>query len=104
MGTKIESGTNWQLLENPASKKCVVCQNHALGITLSIKDDGKVLKIPVPYAADPLDMKGEGVFISVLKDEEGLPPQEFINIQNGGSLTLFSKNSDNILNIANSDE
>lgn len=103
MVAKIESGLNWKILHPSKSglETKTFCVNDELGINVPIEDHGQELKIPALTIPTPSNPVGEGLYVSQLKDEEGLEPQIFINLKETGSITLFNDNETNRLKITN---
>ena len=101
MVAKIENGTNWKVHKPIKSGSTTVCVNEARGVTVFVEDLGSVVKIPTPHNVDPMDATGEGVTVSKLRDEEGLDPQVFLNVNQKGWLTLFEGKENDSLKITN---
>lgn len=105
MTAKIEAGAHWEIHSIKPKPtdfgKKVVCENKTQGVTVLVEDLGSVLKIPAPHTIDPSHASGEGVYVSQLKDEEGLDPQVFLNVPQSGSVIFFEGENSDCLKIKN---
>ena len=110
MEAEIKAGKNWQLFKAgnifipangcivPSSRKAGF-ENQTLGTFVQVCVFDAKVQIPAPMGIAPSDADGEGVTVSQLKDEEGYPSQEFLNLSEGTWLSFFPSDDDNHLTI-----